>query len=106
MAWLMNRGLGAMQYSTSGDVPLSPSLENPRSTAVEVPCGMTQVLRKFGVMGGVRPVHYGRLVTAEAAGRVRTRAVVFLPQVRLTRINWVTDAEHRYMTVLAADNPL
>ncbi|HHT73470.1 MAG TPA: nicotinate-nucleotide adenylyltransferase [Firmicutes bacterium] len=72
---------------------------------------MTQVLRKFGVMGGTfDPVHYGHLVTAEAARReFGLERVVFLPSGAPPHKDptGVTDAEHRYMmTVLATlSNP-
>ena len=71
---------------------------------------MTQGMRKYGVMGGTfDPIHYGHLVTAEAARHeFGLDRVVFLPSgtppISRQRRN---DAEHRYMmTVLATlSNP-
>lgn len=72
---------------------------------------MTQGMRKYGVMGGTfDPIHYGHLVTAEAARHeFGLDRVVFLPSGTPPHKppEAVTDAEHRYMmTVLATlSNP-
>lgn len=66
---------------------------------------------KMGIMGGTfDPIHYGHLVTAEAARHTFSLAqVVFVPTGRPPHKpeEVVTDAEHRYlMTVLATiENP-
>lgn len=72
---------------------------------------MTQVRRRIGVMGGTfDPIHYGHLVTAEAARKeFGLERVVFLPSGIPPHKDpkAVTGAEHRYMmTVLATlSNP-
>jgi len=65
-----------------------------------------QVQRRIGIMGGTfDPIHYGHLVTAEAAlGEFNLDLVLFLPSGTPPHkdARQVTDAKHRHlMTVLA-----
>lgn len=72
---------------------------------------MTEAVRKLGIMGGTfDPIHFGHLVTAEAARKeFGLERVLFLPSGTPPHKNpqGVSDAEHRYMmTVLATlSNP-
>ncbi|MDD2568279.1 MAG: nicotinate-nucleotide adenylyltransferase [Clostridia bacterium] len=67
---------------------------------------MTNTVKRLGIMGGTfDPIHYGHLVTAEAArSRFQLDEVVFVPAGHPPhkQKKKVTDAQHRYMMTLLA----
>lgn len=67
---------------------------------------MNNSVKRLGIMGGTfDPIHYGHLVTAEAArSRFQLDEVVFVPAGHPPhkQAKKVTDAQHRYMMTLLA----